>query len=213
MPPTTLAMRRPRQCLTRSMASCATCCASSRVGHRIRAPGVAALKLRGLVGFLRLRLGGASPRAAASSARRWCSARSCSSASACWRSSVCSTGSRKAAVLPLPVWLETIRSMKAACAVAAGVQRARDGLLLHGGGLGEAQVVDGGDQLGREAQRDEAVGQRRRGGGRRGASSTGVVSMSEEDCAGAKSPCTSKVSVMKFSRATAPVAGAPSSDG
>ena len=33
MPPTTLAMRRPRQCCTRSMASCATCCASSRVGH------------------------------------------------------------------------------------------------------------------------------------------------------------------------------------
>src|SRR5256885_10694324 len=58
MPPTTLAMRMPRQCLTSSMASCATCCASSRVGHRIRAPGTAALKLRGFVGSLRLlRLG------------------------------------------------------------------------------------------------------------------------------------------------------------
>ena len=81
MPPTTLATRRPRQCCTRSIASCATCCASSRVGHRISAPGVAALKLRELVGSLRLgRLGGASPLAAASATARSKSARSLASA-------------------------------------------------------------------------------------------------------------------------------------
>jgi hypothetical protein len=34
----------------------------------------------------------------------------------------------------------------------------RDDLFLHGGGLGEAHVGHGGDQFGRQAQLDEAVG-------------------------------------------------------
>ena len=60
-----LATRKPRQCLTKSMASCATCWANSRVGQTISAPGVGALKLRALVGSLRLgRLGASSPLAA-----------------------------------------------------------------------------------------------------------------------------------------------------
>ncbi|MNV49057.1 hypothetical protein D3C71_1409990 [compost metagenome] len=70
------------------------------------------MKLRELVGSLRLaRLGAGSPRAAASATARSKAARSSASAAACWLISVCSTGSRKAAVLPLPVWLETIKSM------------------------------------------------------------------------------------------------------
>ena len=52
-----------------------------------------------------------------------------------------------------------------AVGTAAGGHGARDHLLLHRGGLGEAQVFDRGDQLGRQAQLDEAVGQLRLGGG------------------------------------------------
>ena len=112
MPPTTLATRRPRQWRTRSIASAQTCWASSRVGHRIKAPGVAALKLRMLVGSLRFGFfKGASPRATASALRRSNSERSNSSASSCCFSKVCSTGNRNAAVLPLPVWLDTSRSV------------------------------------------------------------------------------------------------------
>ena len=112
IPPTTLATRKPRQCLTKSIASCATCCASSRVGQTIKAPGVGALKLRTLVGSLRLAfLGGSSPLAIASATDFSYSARSATSASACCLSKVCKTGNKNAAVLPLPVWLDTIKSM------------------------------------------------------------------------------------------------------
>ena len=112
MPPTTLAMRKPGLWRTKSMASWATCWASSRVGHSTKAPGVAALKLLGWVGFLRLgRLGGSSPRAWA-----WATFSSHSSDWArawawCCCSKVCKTGNKNAAVLPLPVWLDTIKSL------------------------------------------------------------------------------------------------------
>ena len=118
MPPTTLATRRFLQCLTSSMASCATCWASSRVGHSTKAPGTAALKLRGCMGFLRLaRLGAASPLAAAWA--RWRSNSACSAAAsmAFCAIRVLSTGSKKAAVLPEPVWLDTIKSMLASSAL------------------------------------------------------------------------------------------------
>ncbi|MNV86483.1 hypothetical protein D3C71_1805220 [compost metagenome] len=70
------------------------------------------MKLRELVGSLRLaRLGAGSPRAAASATARSKAARSSASTAACCWSKVCSTGSKNAAVLPLPVWLETIRSI------------------------------------------------------------------------------------------------------
>ena len=163
MPPTTLAMRRPRQCRTRSMASCATCCASSRVGHRISAPGVAALKLRGLVGSLRLALLGQRLRRVRRLRR---------------------TGARIRRVrlrfgfgllLQQRVQHGQQEGGGLAAAGLAGDHQVdearrrrlrrcrhgqRNGLVLHGGRLGEAQVVDGGDQFGRQAQLDEAVGRR-----------------------------------------------------
>jgi hypothetical protein len=114
---------------------------------------------------------------------------------------VCSTGSRKAAVLPLPVWLDTIRSMKLGIIAAAHGQG--NGLELHGGGLGVAQVGHGLHQLWGQAQFDKAV--------RLGSdcvssrishhgSSQGFSG--KEDSAGANSPCTCKVSVIFFSHET-----------
>ena len=181
------------------MASCATCWASSRVGHRIRAPGVAALKWRALVGSLRLGfLGGASPRAWASAARRWNSARSASSAAACCWIRVCSTGSRKAAVLPLPVWLETIRSTKPAD---VGAHGQGNGLVLHGGRLGEAQASTADTSSGpgpdaRSRWASQARQRRRAPRARTSAPSARAIGELEEDCAGTKSPCASKASVM-----------------
>jgi hypothetical protein len=65
------------------------------------------------------------------------------------RKQVCSTGSRKAAVLPLPVWLDTIRSMKTRRFIGITMGMAnRNGLELHRGGLGKAQVFDRLNQLG-----------------------------------------------------------------
>jgi hypothetical protein len=94
----------------------ATCWASSRVGHSTSAPGSAGLKLRGLVGSLRLARFG-SGLATGQRLRRQAllefGALFFSGFVGLLASSVCSTGSRKAAVLPLPVWLDTIRSMKA----------------------------------------------------------------------------------------------------
>ena len=73
------------------------------------------MKLRVLVGSLRFGFfEGASPRATASALRRSNSARSSRSACSCCMSRVCNTGSKKAAVLPLPVWLETNRSVNLA---------------------------------------------------------------------------------------------------
>ena len=81
MPPITVATRTPLLFLSRSMASCATCCASSRVGHSTNAAGPT---------------------------------KRCRSIGEFWPllaiMILCSTGSRKAAVLPLPVWLLTIQS-------------------------------------------------------------------------------------------------------
>ena len=111
MPPITDAMRTPRMWRTKSIASLATCWASSRVGHSTSAPGVAARKLRILVGSLRLDFFGNSwPAALAASTcsvHAKASRRSCSRMSA---SKALSTGSKYAAVLPLPVWLDTIKS-------------------------------------------------------------------------------------------------------
>ena len=105
-------MRKPRQWRTRSMASAQTCCANSRVGHKISAPGVAGLKLRVFVGSLRLAFfSGASPRATASALCRSNSAFSSRSACSCCINNVCNTGNRNAAVLPLPVWLDTSKSV------------------------------------------------------------------------------------------------------
>ena len=126
MPPTTVAMRRPRQCLTRSMASAATCWASSRVGHSTKAPGTAGLKWRDSSGFLRRgRLGAGSPAASAAATLASHAAFSRAAASPCMPSSVCRTGSRKAAVLPLPVWLLTIRSLKSPSGAASASGMAR----------------------------------------------------------------------------------------
>jgi len=82
---------------------------------------------------------------------------------------------------------------------------------LHGGRLGEAQVLDRGDQLGRQAQLDEAVRQLRLGGGLDrvqslelgcivGNGSDSLITAEtakSSDCTGANSPCASKASVIQ----------------
>ena len=215
MPPTTLAIRRPRQWRTRSMASWATCWASSRVGHSTRAPGVAALKLRVFVGSLRLgRLGGASPLAIAAATAASNSSRSRLAAST-WRcSKVCSTGSRKAAVLPLPVWLDTSRSVKPV-ALSAVLDTMAMGITFSCTAVGWVNSISATALTSSGARPSLAkplgTTTAASAGTTSAATATGASaakdSMEEEeskDCAGAKSPCTSNVSVIFFSHESQP---------
>jgi hypothetical protein len=87
-------------------------------------------------------------------------ARSCGQRPPRCISKVCSTGSRKAAVLPLPVWLDTIRSVNLAPCWRIGqvLHRHRNAFFLHHGRLGETQVAHGLQQFGRQAHFLETVG-------------------------------------------------------
>jgi hypothetical protein len=181
------------------------------VGQTIKAPGEGALKLRALVGSLRLvRFGAGSPLAAASAQALANAARSASSSAANSCNRVCSTGSKKAAVLPEPVWLETIRSMISVGFAQGLLLGSAKGMALSctDGGLGVAQVGHSLNQFRGQAQQHEAIGLL-------GVISVSVVSFSigcinakvavskvvvrRGFAAGDKSSCTSKASVIFFS--------------
>ena len=200
------------------MASAQTCWANSRVGHRIRAPGVAALKLRTLVGSLRLGFfSGASPLATASALKRSNSARSKRSASSACLSKVCNTGSKNAAVLPLPVWLDTSRSVNlaflpSACAsrpcmafgivancTAVGWLKPRSATACSSSGASPSFTKPLG--TGATAASEPSAGASQKSGTRLD-STSGVMSEAESEFSGTKSPRASKESVIFFSLIT-----------